>query len=338
MNIENIPLLNNKIKIEEVHKKTIEYLNNDPKKFETLRNYLWIYNSLFNLIPVPLDSLFSGHNFPISESYGELENSYNFVFMGFYKYAFISLRSVLELGLLSVFFNYKNEDYTEIKKWLKSLDDTPFKKQIWDKIKDIKYISDFDNKFILKERIFKIWDELSNYVHTKGYMFSSRYCSGSNVNNFNEKILKKWIYYVQEIVKNISIIHICRYPVGLKYLPLDEKFGLNSPFIGSLNSVQIKRIKDIIPKEEVNYLQEISDKDSGVIELLRWANSFPDITEEEFNQQLLDFDKFLIKNQGFKNWYSQEKKTPAEDHKAKKRFNDRIKLLKKWAIENNYYK
>jgi len=336
---DKIPLLNKREKIEEVFKKTFEYLNNNPKSYKTLREYLWIYYSLFELIPEPLDSLFSGHNFPISESYSELENSYNFALMGFYRYAFISLRSVLELGLLSVFFNYKDEGHLEIKKWMTSLDNTPFKNQIWDRIKEIQYISNFDNKFILRERIFNIFDDLSNYVHTKGYFYSSRYCSGSNVNNFNEKILKKWIYYLEEIIKIIIVIHICKYPVALKYLPIDEKFGFNSPLIGCLNDHQISQIKSIIPKEELEYLQVISDKDPNVIQLLECVNSFPDITEEELEKQRLDLDKFQIKNQGFENWYTQEKEmyNQIKDIEVKKRFNNRVKILKKWAIDNNYY-
>ena len=94
-------LLNNSSEnIKKSEAETISYLDRDKTSFSKIRDCLISYRYILDLIPETLSKLFSGHIFPYTESYIEIENSVHFCLMGFYKAALISLRSCLELGLL----------------------------------------------------------------------------------------------------------------------------------------------------------------------------------------------------------------------------------------------
>jgi len=76
----------------EVCKKTIEYIRESSLEKE-IENLGWIYQSVGDLIPHTTESFWSGHFFPWTESYEELQISWNLCSMGFYKQAMTSLRS-----------------------------------------------------------------------------------------------------------------------------------------------------------------------------------------------------------------------------------------------------
>src|SRR6478735_450237 len=93
----------------EVYKETKEFLNQNPEVSAKIEELSWIYYSLHNVIPTTTEAFWSGHNFPYEESWDELQISFNLICFGLYKQAMASLRSALELGLLSVYYNISNE-------------------------------------------------------------------------------------------------------------------------------------------------------------------------------------------------------------------------------------
>jgi len=136
------------------------------------------------------------------------------------------------------------------------------------------------------------------------------------------------------------IIHILKYPVAYQYTPIDEKFGLNGPVGGFLNPQQVERVKAIFDEETNTLLQKISDADPEAIELAQWVQSFPDITEEEFEQQSIDHDKRLIPHYvgGFPKWLEDQKKIldiyeQQNIPEAKARLENHIAIITQWAIE-----
>lgn len=74
-------------------------------KEEEQKQLGWIYHTVGMIVPQNFENFWSGHYFPFIDSWEELQVSFNQICFGLYKQAFVSLRSGLELGLLSVYFN-----------------------------------------------------------------------------------------------------------------------------------------------------------------------------------------------------------------------------------------
>jgi len=98
----------------------------------------WVYHSIGGVIPQTTKNLWSGHFFPWEESWEEIQVSFNPCLFGFYKQAMVSLRSGLELGLLSVYWNLNDDGHKVIQDWLSSREDTPCLGEIWKKLEQHK--------------------------------------------------------------------------------------------------------------------------------------------------------------------------------------------------------
>ena len=108
----------------EVHKKTTDYFAQSGLD-EKINEISWCFHAVQGVIPHTNESFWSGHFFPMTECWEELQVSLNLCHFGFYKQAMCSLRSALELGLLSVYWNINDDGHISIKDWLKSEEDTP---------------------------------------------------------------------------------------------------------------------------------------------------------------------------------------------------------------------
>ena len=63
---------------------------------------MWAFYSLGQLIPETIEKFGSGHYFPYSEAFYNLQSSLELAMHGFYSQAFVGLRSVLELSTMCV--------------------------------------------------------------------------------------------------------------------------------------------------------------------------------------------------------------------------------------------
>lgn len=266
-----------------------EYLEAHPALSVPIQKSVCVYRALTDLIPITGDKVFSGHLFPQVEAESELENSIALCKLGFYKHAISALRNLLELGLLSVYWDIEGQSHIEIQEWLKSLEHTPFRKRVLKKLKTHPNIQRFDDKHKVFEKTSTLFKQLSNFTHTKGMHYSNRQLRNSNVNTFNEQSLRIWVQFLNEVVKIVATFHILIYPVGLLYTPLDEKFGLNGPAGGFLRPDQMESIRKFLQGSGIDTLQEISDTCPEAKSLAAWVNERPDITEEELSVQAEQF-------------------------------------------------
>jgi hypothetical protein len=119
----------------EVYKQTENYFTENPDVKSRIEELGWVYHTVGMIIPQNFENLWSGHFFPFIESWEELQVSFNLICFGLYKQAFVSLRSGLELGLLSVYYNINDDGHNTVKDWLKSKDikeaNTPPAHKIW---------------------------------------------------------------------------------------------------------------------------------------------------------------------------------------------------------------
>ena len=326
-----------------VFKKTEDFFKKNPDIKRKIKELGCVYDSIGNTVPQTTENFWSGHLFPYTESWDELQISFNLVIFGFYKQAFMSLRSGLELGLLSVYYNINDDGHHEVQSWLKSKDsweaDTPRTKKIWQILNSNTNIATFNKELNIRERYNKL-SFLHNYVHTKGYKYSNHLgIPKSNFQTFEEKIFLKWLTTYQEIIIIIVTLHLLKYPIGVIEFDWSKKIGIDNPF-PVLEIFEIQRISNLLPNDYMTAIKTIADKDKFTQDLYRHIENIPDMTQEEKELQSIDFDKSMIENgQGFLEWEKQQiewmKKYYNEDENE---ILKRIEILRKWAIENNMMK
>ncbi len=295
------------------------------------------------IIPQNFENLWSGHYFPFVDSWEELQVSFNQICFGLYKQAFVSLRSGLELGILSVYFNINDDGHNAVKEWLLAKDkkeaDTPNAKNIWKILLQNKNIKTFNEKHDI-ETVHKNLGYLHNYVHTKGAKHSNRMgLLKNNSQTFEAELISKWLDSYADIISLISTLHLLKYPISVIRFDYSKKFGIDIPSFGNLEEYNIDKIATILPDKYLNDIESIAQTDIATQEIIKEIASFPDKTEEQIEEQIINLEKIFIKNgDGFTKWLeNQENFFKSLGHEE---FNDkmrnRITLLREWAEENNF--
>jgi len=286
--------INSDEKILSVLKESNEYLESNPEISSKIGQTLSVFNHVEDLLPQTIEKALSGHIFPLVEAEIELKSSIQFCKLGFYKHSLIALRNALELGLLSVYWDIDGQSHIDIQEWLHSFIDTPIRKRtIFPKLKTNQNIKNFDDKHKILDYFDDIFKKLSNFVHTKGRIHSSWNLANANFNRFNEKSFLICVDFLKKVVTFVVIIHVLKYPIALQHIPLYEKFGLNPPVGGFLESYQSDVIKNFLDKDKLKTLQEISDLDEDSISIVRQINERPDISEEEIREQEKELEKLV---------------------------------------------
>lgn len=98
-----------------VYRQTEKYFEENLEIKKRIVELGWIYHTVEKIISQNLENFWSAHNFPFIESWEELQVSFNQICFGLYKQAFVSLRSGLELGMLSVYFNINDDGHNAVK-------------------------------------------------------------------------------------------------------------------------------------------------------------------------------------------------------------------------------
>jgi hypothetical protein len=327
----------------EVLEASEQYLEAHPDLKEKVINLGWCYQSIGKSIPQTTENWWSGHFFPFIESSEELQISFNLAMFGLYKQAFMSLRSALEVGMLSVYYNINDDGHKTIQDWLKSKDtweaNTPRADKIWKILNSNTNISRFNSKFNLKGH-FDDLNYLHNYVHTKGYKYSNHLgVAKPNYQTFEESILFKWIDTYGKVAIIIITLHMLKYPITSIEFDWRTKVGIDNPF-PVLEAFEIDQIREILPFGYFDEIRNIASNDYETQELYKHIVNIPDMTEAEKERQIIDLDKMLIEHgQGFIEWEKQHlywlNKISDEE---KDKILHRIEVIRKWAEENNMMK
>lgn len=328
----------------EVLQATEAFFESRPDIQKRIEKLGWVYHSTGKTVPHTTENFWSGHYFPYMESWDELQISFNLMMFGLYKQAFVSLRSALEVGLLSVYYNINDDGHNTVQTWLKSKNswegDTPRADKIWKILKSNSNIASFDEKFKLRQK----FDELSylhNYVHTKGVKFSNRFGGHpkSNWQTFEEGILYKWIDAYEQVVVLILIFHLLKYPIGIIEFEWWKKCGIDNPF-PVLQINEIEEIKKILPKDYVEEIKSIAENDPDTQALFNYILEMPDISEDERDLQIINLDQMTIEHgEGFIVWEKREVELMAHySHEGRVKTLKRMEIIRKWAIENNMMK
>jgi hypothetical protein len=141
-----------------------------------------------------------------------------------------------------------------------------------------------------------------------------------------------WFGAFDEVVKVLSILHLIKYPLGIIEFDYDEKFGIDTPMFGGLQAFEIQLIKRIISEEEFEQIRVIAQNDEIVKKIIEHISKLPDMTENEHDQQIIDFDKEMIHRQGLESWLKNEEFIDRIS-KNDKKYQKLIRYLMNWAKE-----
>jgi len=310
---------------------------------ERIEELGWVYHNVGMIIPHNYDNLWSGHFFPFSDSWDELQISFNLCCFGLYKQAFVSLRSGLELGLLSVYYNINDEGHKTVQDWYNSKQtdeaNTPRANKIWNILLSNPNIKQFNDKHDLRKKFDQL-GYLHNFVHTKGYEYSNRVGTfKSNFQTLEVFILEKWLLSYAEIVSLISTLHLLKYPISVIRYDYGKKFGIDIPSFGGLEEFNINKIAKILPNGYMSDIEAIAIKDPQTQTTINEIIAMPDMTGDEIEDQIISMEKSLIEHGvGFTKWLEQQESNlklfkMIEFDEA---MLNRIDKLRKWAVENNF--
>lgn len=327
----------------EVYKETEKYFETNPEIKKRIEELGWIYHTVGMIIPQNFENFWSGHYLPFIDSWEELQVSFTQICFGLYKQAFVSLRSGLELGMLSVYFNINDDGHNAVKDWLQAKDkkeaDTPFAKTIWKILLQNDNIRKFNEKHDI-ETVHKNLGYLHNYVHTKGAKHSNRMgLLKSNSQTFEAKLISKWLESYANIISLVSTLHLLKYPISVVRFDYSKKFGIDIPSFGGLEEYNINKIASILPDKYLEDIELIAKEDPTTQTTIQEISAFPDMTEEQVEEQIVNLDKMSIENgEGFTKWLENQERWLKSfgqiefDEKMK----NRIELLKIWATENDF--
>lgn len=327
----------------EVYKETENYFETNPEVKKRIEELGWIYHTVGMIIPQNFENLWSGHYLPFIDSWEELQVSFTQICFGLYKQAFVSLRSGLELGMLSVYFNINDDGHNAVKDWIQAKDkkeaDTPFAKTIWKILLQNDNIREFNEKHDI-ETVHKNLGYLHNYVHTKGAKHSNRMgLLKSNSQTFEAKLISKWLESYANIISLVSTLHLLKYPISVVRFDYSKKFGIDIPSFGGLEEYNINKISSILPDKYLEDIELIAKEDPTTQTTIQEISAFPDMTEEQVEEQIVNLDKMSIENgEGFTKWLENQERWLKSfgqiefDEKMK----NRIELLKIWATENDF--
>jgi len=326
-----------------VYKETQKYFETNPEIKNRIEELGWIYHTVGMIIPHNFENFWSGHFFPFIESWQELQVSFNQICFGLYKQAFVSLRSGLELGILSVYFNINDDGHNAVKEWLNAKDNkeanTPRAEKIWKILLSNNNIKTFNDKHNLKQT-FDNLGYLHNYVHTKGSKHSNRMgILKSNFQTFETKLISKWLNSYADIISLVSTLHLLKYPISIVKFDYRKKFGIDIPSFGGLEEYDINKIASILPEKYLADIELIANVDSQTQLIIKEISELPDMTEEQVEEQIINMEKLSIEiGEGFTNWLENQEKflKSIGRNEFDEKMKTRIELLRKWATENDF--
>ena len=246
--------------------------------------------------------------FPWVEASQDFDKALSLIMLTCYKNSFDSLRRSLELIAIGSFYADDETEAKNARAWIKSKKDTPNFKRVLEKlVKEYPY-SLCEKQLGLMDFLLSLYYRLSDFIHVKGINKSHRkftpsfhYLNGVSEFVFNENSCKESLDIYLETVEAVALLCALCNPTLLIGLDLERKFGLSTPISGFLEEHQSERLRFLIPKKFVPFIDELMQQDENIKSTNEWFESLPDISEEELKQQCEAMDNLIKRGQPFSN-------------------------------------
>ncbi len=278
---------------------SLDYLKSKYSKITDLNlaiKFITYYHS--EAVMADIEGLSRIGYFPATEVEMEFDHSIKHALIGSYKSAFSDLRRAIELTLISVFLTSDQCDRKKAIDWVFSRSDTPQFSRSLEKLIKIGRYKDLNDHHNWKDNLQHLYWELSDYCHTKGQLKSYRelnnprfFAGGSQFPSINFETLEVFSDLYIKTVGEIVVMQALCNPMILVGVSFDKKFGLNGPASGFFDDSQAELVHMLIPQTYKNFFTDMAKNDQDIKNVIEYFDSLPDLTKEEFEKQVKDFEE-----------------------------------------------
>ena len=234
---------------------------------------------------------FSHHDLPIVESFHDLDASIELAKLGFFKQSVASLRMGFDNGLLSAYFGTVGYDTSEFKRWIHSKQSTPRRDaRFWTPIRQLPGTAGFYERFSFEDTINRISRQLNDYVHTKGFLYSTRGELQRIIRTQNPNVDCDTWYEMfvgtTRVVVTLQLLVRPKLAIVVRNEYLLRKFGSHDemPFCGVLFGDYSDQIRLCVGKAEYSEISTIADTTPEVEEVWTYLESCPDLKDDEIRK------------------------------------------------------
>lgn len=228
------------------------------------------------------------------ESCTEFTNSFKLAESSFYRYAFSALRNALEAGILSGISGKADPEEKISGSQDSSFQTLPAKEMI-DALGRISNMRTFCKRSDIIERCRELHQELSALSGEKDVTPGLPREMPNLSDGFDEKIFIRWTVSLRKTIRLLFTLFVLKYPVALLDTPVEKKLSPDSRGGPFLNSEERESLVELFDGDDLDILRGICKKDPCALQQAAGINSYPDIIEEEFRQQLNGFKEELHK-------------------------------------------
>jgi hypothetical protein len=279
---------------------TVSYVQNEyPRKSELYHCLDFMSYSLLETIHSDFETLSRVWLFPTVEATDELNECLHKILLASYKSGYDNLRRALELVVVGAYFSLIEIDVHEAKMWLNSQRETPlFSRAIKALLRD-KKVRNLETNSHWITNLKNFYWRLSDIIHTRGKNFSLEAFQPSNfsyngirITHYSKESLKQLLDTFIETFKNICTCIAITNPILLIGLPIEEKYGINPPS-GFFKENQAKDLQCLLVPETKSFFETLVSTDIEINSIANWMNSLPDLSEDEIENQINDFEKLM---------------------------------------------
>ncbi|MFD2966200.1 hypothetical protein [Sphingobacterium bambusae] len=287
--------------VENRFQKSLDFIDTEYLSSQKLKSCIRFTSvCMLDAIPYSFELYQTIGFFPITEAIDELDYAIKHALLGSYKASFADLRRALELTVLTVYFTQGETQLEQGSEWYKSKTDTPyFTKMLKELVKLDKY-SKVQELYDWSAGVKQHYYNLSDYSHNKGADKSYRELSGSNSRIMashlpfvNTNTLEIFLELYIKTVSTIATLLALNNPIILKGIDLESKFGLNTPISGFFSEGMAALTFDIIEVPYKEFFKNFIVQDKHVNDMSSWISGMPDITQEQFNEQIKNQNTFI---------------------------------------------
>ena len=275
------------------------YVRDRYKSREQLEASCWfVENDLMDVPHADLDLLERMWFFPWREAQHDLSVALDQTLMGFHRSSIDHQRRSLELVLIGTWFVSEETSSSDARAWMTARGRTPFFSRTLKRLSKEDLFAELETKTNWVNDIQEFYWSLCDICHVRGtpHGFASVQPShfsfnGSTVPEYSEEALEKALDSFIATVSYIALLAALSNPVLLFGLPVEQKFGTNPPASGVFEDWQSEHLRTLIPERHRKALVSLADSHDRVQGMKEFFSSLPDLTDEELEKQLKEFDQ-----------------------------------------------
>ncbi len=261
------------------------YISSNPKKFD--KSFVAFKEAII-CYPITQENWHSGERIPFTHAEETSTMALTLAFQGHYKSAFQSLREIIELIILQLFF-YKQTNKSIIGKWGRGEIRTPSLREMIKEIKKDELVIVADTKLGITNKILQNYDELGAYIHTRGISTTTMGLTGSNMICFSEEAFSRFLNLSTKVYLNCIVVISTFFPASIIAVKAFDKLGHFDP-AWILRENAVKCVRGVLNRTELDVLEKIAVKNNWFQNLIIKVNSLKSLSKVEIDET---YDHFI---------------------------------------------